>query len=76
LLHLFRDTVDIDALSLMGDPGTAEADAVGVVAGTDRDELAVVLGRAVEVGLLNDYGGGYFGVHPALPEVSDGLCKT
>ena len=67
LLHLFRDTVDIDALRYMGDPDTADTDAVAVLAGRDRDGLNALLGRAVGVGLLADYGGGWFGVHPALP---------
>ena len=67
LLHLFRDTVDIDALRYMGDPDTADTDAVTVLAGHNRDGLNGLLGRAVEVGLLDEYGGGYFGVHPALP---------
>ena len=67
LLHLFRDTVDTDALQFMGDPDTAGNDAVAALAGADRDSLSALLDRAAELGLLTDYGGGYYGIHPALP---------
>ena len=67
LLHLFRDFVDIDALRFMGDPDTAGDDTVAALAGTDRDTLTALLGRAAELGLLTGHGGGYFGIHPALP---------
>jgi len=67
VLHLFRDTVDIDALQWMGDPGTALADAVPALAGATRDGLTALLDRAVEVGLLTGHGGGYYAIHPALP---------
>jgi hypothetical protein len=67
MLHLFRDTVDVDALRYMGDPTTAQADAVAVLAGADRDTLIGLLDRAVSVGLLAGFGGGYYSVHPALP---------
>ena len=43
VLHLFRDTVDADALRLMGDPDNAGADAVPALAGADprrRDRAA------------------------------------
>ena len=67
LLHLFRDTVDIDALRLMGDPQTAGDDAQSALGGADRDQLTALLDRATELGLLTGYGGGYYGIHPALP---------
>ena len=50
VLHLFRDTVDVDALRLMGDPDTARTDAVPALAGADRDGLIALLDRAVELG--------------------------
>jgi tetratricopeptide (TPR) repeat protein len=67
VLHLFRDTVHVPALLLMGGPDTAQADAVPALAGTDRGGLIALLDRAVEVGLLTGHGGGYYGIHPALP---------
>jgi tetratricopeptide (TPR) repeat protein len=67
VLHLFRDTVDVDALQLMGEPGTAGEHAVPVLAGLTREGGIVLLDRAAEVGLLTPYGGGYYGIHPALP---------
>lgn len=73
VLHLFRDTVDVDVLRAMGNPDIAKADAVPVLTGTDRDGLIGLLDRAVEVGLLTGYGGGYYGIHPALPWFFAGL---
>jgi hypothetical protein len=66
-LHLFRDTVDIDALRGMGDPDFAEDDAVPQLAGLDRDSCAALLDRAADIGLLESLGGGYYKIHPALP---------
>ena len=37
MLHLFRDTADVDALRLMGDPDAAGEDAVPELAGLDRE---------------------------------------
>ncbi len=37
VLHLFRDTADVDALRYMGDPDIAGEDAVPELAGLDRD---------------------------------------
>ena len=73
VLHLFRDTVHVDAIRIMGDPDTAGADAVSALAGADRDGLIGLLDRAVEIGLLTGYGGGYYGIHPALPWFFTGL---
>jgi tetratricopeptide (TPR) repeat protein len=67
VLHLFRDTVDADALRLMGDPELAGDDAVAVLAGVDRARAIQILDRAVDVGLLTGNGGGYYAIHPALP---------
>ena len=67
VLHLFRDTVDVDALRVMGDPRHRRSRRRARAAGADRDGLIALLDRAVEVGLLTGYGGGYYGIHPALP---------
>ena len=64
LLHLFRDFVDVDVLRWMGAAGD---DAAAALAGADRDTLTSLLSRAAELGLLTDHGGGYYGIHPALP---------
>ncbi|MGH3902350.1 MAG: tetratricopeptide repeat protein, partial [Pseudonocardiaceae bacterium] len=73
VLHLFRDTVDVRALRVMGDPDIADVDAVPVLAGADQDGLIGLLDRAVDVGLLTRYRVGYFGIHPALPWFFTGL---
>jgi tetratricopeptide (TPR) repeat protein len=65
LLHLFQGFVDVDALRMMG---SAEADwAVDELRGLTRDQGIGLLDRAAEIGLLLSHGGGYYGVHPALP---------
>ena len=51
----------------MGDPAIAQADAVPALADTSRDQWIALLDRAAEIGLLTAYGGGYYGIHPALP---------
>lgn len=73
VLHLFRDTVNAGALLAMGNPVIAVADAVPVLAGADEDGMIGLLDRAVDVGLLTGYGGGYYGIHPALPWFFTGL---
>ena len=67
MLHLFRDTVDVDALRYMGDPEVAGEDAVPELAGLDRDTGIALLDRAADIGLLTSLGGGYYQIHPALP---------
>ena len=67
VLHLFRDTIDADALRLMGDPVTAGDDAVPQLAGLTRDTVIALLDRAAAIGLLSSLGGGYYAIHPALP---------
>ena len=67
VLHLFRDTVDADALRLMGDPDIAEEDAVPQLAGLTREAAIALLDRAAAIGLLSPLGGGYYAIHPALP---------
>ena len=76
VLHLFRDTVDVDALRFMADPGTAEEDAVPELAGLDRDTGISLLDRAAEIGLLSSLGGGYYHIHPALPWYFTALFAT
>ena len=67
LLHLFRDTIDVDALRLMGDPSFIGEDAVPQLAGLDRDAGITLLDQAADIGLLTPLGGGYYQIHPALP---------
>jgi tetratricopeptide (TPR) repeat protein len=67
VLHLFRDTIDADALRGMGDPDIAGDDVVPQLAGLTRDTTIALLDRAAAVGLLTPLGGGYYAIHPALP---------
>jgi tetratricopeptide (TPR) repeat protein len=65
LLHLFQGFVDVDALRIMGEP---EAEwCLEAVCGLSREQGITVLDRAAEIGLLERRGGGYYGIHPALP---------
>ena len=65
LLHLFQGFVDVDALGFMGDPDVEWC--LEAVRGLTRERGISILDRAAEIGLLNAHGGGYYGVHPALP---------
>ncbi len=65
LLHLFQGFVDVDALVLMGHPEPTWC--LPEVRGLSRDDAIALLDRAAEVGLLERHGGGYYGIHPALP---------
>ena len=67
VLHLFRDTIDADALRRMGDPDTAEQDAVPQLARLTRKTAVALLDRAADIGLLSPLSGGYYSIHPALP---------
>ncbi|HEY1347277.1 MAG TPA: tetratricopeptide repeat protein, partial [Streptosporangiaceae bacterium] len=69
VLHLFRDTADVDALGYMGDPDITGDDAVPELAGLDRDAGIALLDRAAGIGLLESLGAGsgYYQIHPALP---------
>ena len=67
LLHLFRDTIDAEALRFMGDPQYAGDDAVPALAGIAADTAIALLDRAADIGLLFPLGGGYYAIHPALP---------
>jgi hypothetical protein len=65
LLHLFQGFVDVDALRAMGDP---EAEwCLAAVRVLTRERGIALLDRAAEIGLLHAHGGGYYGIHPALP---------
>jgi tetratricopeptide (TPR) repeat protein len=76
VLHLFRDTIDADALRYMGDPGIAEEDAVPELAGLTREHATGLLDRAAAVGLLSPLGAGYYSIHPALPWYFTALYTT
>ncbi|HEV3294709.1 MAG TPA: tetratricopeptide repeat protein, partial [Streptosporangiaceae bacterium] len=67
VLHLFRDTADVDVLSYMGDPEVAGEDEVPELAGLAREAGIALLDRAAGIGLLESLGGGYYQIHPALP---------
>jgi tetratricopeptide (TPR) repeat protein len=76
VLHLFRDTVDADALRLMGDPAIAGQDAVPQLAGLTREAVVALLDRAAAIGLLSPLGGGHYAIHPALPWYFTSLYAT
>jgi tetratricopeptide (TPR) repeat protein len=65
LLHLFRGSVDADALVEMGASGNP--DRVPQLAGLSRRQSIGLLDRAAEIGLLTALGSGYYSIHPALP---------
>jgi tetratricopeptide (TPR) repeat protein len=67
VLHLFRDTIDADALRYMGDPDIVGQDAVPQLAGLTRETAVALLDRAADIGLLSPLGAGYYAIHPALP---------
>jgi len=71
LLHLFQGFVDVEALRWMGDPEKAWC--LPEVQGLSREEGIALLDRAAEMGLLVAHGGGYYGIHPALPWFFKGL---
>ncbi len=73
LLHLFQRFVNVDALCIMGDPGTPWY--LPEVRGLTREEGIALLDRAAEVGLLTAHGDGYYGTHPALPWFFKGLFE-
>jgi hypothetical protein len=65
LLHLFQGFVNVAALRAMGHPDVDWS--LAPIRGLDRDDWIPLLDRAAEVGLLRAHGGGYYGIHPALP---------
>jgi tetratricopeptide (TPR) repeat protein len=76
LLHLFRDTADVDALRAMGGQDALGADAVPALAGLNRETAMDLLDRAAGIGLLESLGGGYYQIHPALPWYFTSLYTT
>ena len=73
LLHLFQGFVNVAALRIMGYPEAPWC--LPEVRGLTREEGIALLDRAAEVGLLTAYGGGYYGIHPALPWFFTGLFE-
>jgi len=73
LLHLFQGFVDVDALKTMGNAEMPWCPPE--VRGLSRDDGIALLDRAAEVGLLTRHGGGYYGIHPALPWFFRGLFE-
>lgn len=73
LLHLFQGFVDVDVLRAMGNPEAPWC--LPEVRGLTREEGIALLDRAAEVGLLAAHGGGYYGIHPALPWFFKGLFE-
>jgi hypothetical protein len=63
LLHCFQGVVDVDVLVWMG----KDEYALPELQGKDKDQLADLLARAGEIGLLNPIGSDWYGIHPALP---------
>ena len=77
VLHLFRDTADVDAVRYMGNRDvTGEEDAVPELAGLTREAAIALLDRAADIGLLASLGGGYYSIHPALPWYFTSLFST
>ncbi len=65
LLHLFQGFVDVSVLVWMGSPNRSWC--LPEVRGLSRDDAVAQLDRAAEIGLLRSNGGGYYGIHPAVP---------
>jgi tetratricopeptide (TPR) repeat protein len=65
LLHFFQGFVNVDALQVMGIPSVDWC--VPTMRGLTWDAGIALLERAVEVGLLTSFGGGFYTIHPALP---------
>ena len=55
---------------------TSPRHTVPALAGTQPRHPTALLDRAAELGLLTDYGGGYYGIHPALPWFFTDLYTT
>jgi tetratricopeptide (TPR) repeat protein len=74
LLHLFQDTIDVDALVLMGHPNNDNQ--LPELAGLTRQTGRALLDKAADIGLLTPIGGGYYTIHPALPWYFTDLFTT
>ena len=70
VLHLFRDTADVDVLRVMGDPDAAGEDAVPELAGLDREAGIALLDRAADIGLLTHSAAGTTRSTPPCPGTS------
>jgi tetratricopeptide (TPR) repeat protein len=64
LLHLFQNTVDVDALELMS---KRSDNLLPELIGATKATLANLLERASAIGLLNHVDATWFTIHPALP---------
>jgi len=73
LLSLFQSFVQASVLQLMGHPDYDWH--LPEVRDLGREEWIDRLDRAAEVGLLTSYGGGNYGIHPALPWFFQGIFK-
>jgi tetratricopeptide (TPR) repeat protein len=65
VLHLFRGTVNVDALVQMGWEHSLAP--VPALAGLTREGGIALLDRAADIGLLTPLGGCCYTIHPALP---------
>ena len=65
LLHLFQGFVDVEALGIMGAPGSGWC--CEAVRGLEREQCIALFDHAAEMGLLVAHGSGYYAIHPALP---------
>jgi tetratricopeptide (TPR) repeat protein len=65
LLHLFQGFVQVGALCTMSAPDAEWR--LDNLRGLTREQGIALLNRTAELGLLNAYGGGCYGIHPALP---------
>lgn len=65
LLHLFQGFVDVSTFLLMVDKDAEWR--LEEVRGLSREQGMRLFDRAADIGLLVAHGGGYYGVHPALP---------
>ena len=66
LLALFQAFISVDTLLIMGMPDVPGGP-VAALARLNRDHAVALLDRAAESGLLTNYGGAYYAVHPAVP---------
>ena len=65
VLHLFRGSVDVAALTTIGDPGNAAS--LPELAELNRAAAIALLDRTAEIGLTATAGDGRYSLHPALP---------
>jgi tetratricopeptide (TPR) repeat protein len=63
-LYLFQETVDADALVMLGNPDNPYQ--MPELAGLDRAAAIALLDRVADIGLLTALGGGHYQIHPPL----------